>query len=192
MNTYGILTLAIALCGIVVFQASARAQFNENIKRSLFSDQKAYLVGDAVTILIIEDTQADNSATTDESRDSDLELGNDLNGESTIDLGLNSGNSFSGSGRNTRREKIRAKLSAVVLEEQGNGNLKIEGTRTTTINGETQVITITGNVRISDIRPDNSVFSYHISGMTLTYEGNGNITEAQEPGLISKFLRFLF
>lgn len=170
-------------------------QMQENVRRSLFSDQKALAEGDAVTILIVEDTQADNSATTSDSRSTSMGAGVDINtgsGSSSPSVGINSNNDFQGRGQTTRQERLRAKLSARVISVDKNGNMQIEAKRTTTINGETQTITITGSVRPADIRPDNSILSYQMTDMTLIYEGEGTITKAQEPGLITKFLRILF
>lgn len=170
-------------------------QFIQNSSRSLFSDVKAFQEGDAITVLIIEDTQADNGASTSEARNNELSGGLGVGAGSTNfkgELGLNTGNSFKASGQNTRKEKIRSKLSARVTEVEENGNLIISGTRTTKVNGETQTIKIKGVVRTVDVRPDNSVYSYNILDLTLFIEGDGNITKVQEPGLITKFLRFLF
>lgn len=170
-------------------------QMQENVRRSLFSDQKALAEGDALTILIMEDTQADNSATTSDSRSTSMGAGAELNtGGETISpsVSIHSENEFRGRGQTTRQERLRAKLSARVIAVEPNGNMRIEGKRTTTLNGETQTITITGSVRPVDIRPDNSILSYQITDMVLIYEGDGTITKAQEPGLITKFLRILF
>ncbi len=148
-------------------------------------------------VLIIEDTKADNSASTTEGRSTDLDAGFDLStgsesGPTKIDLGIGSGNDFRARGKNSRSERIRSRLSAKVESVEDNGNLNIKGERTTKINGETQKIMISGIVRVVDIQPDNSVLSYNIMDLTLTIEGEGNITEIQEPGLITKFLRMLF
>lgn len=173
----------------------AHAQFQENVRRSLFSDQKAFAVGDALTILVTEDTEANNSATTSDSRATKMGAGIDINtGGSTVDpsVSIGSNNEFSGRGQTTRNERFRARLSARVVSMESNGDMRIEGKRMTTINGETQTITVTGVVRLADIRSDNSVLSYHIAEMVLVYEGEGTVTTAQEPGLITKFLRMLF
>ncbi len=171
------------------------SQFNQNSYRSLFSDVKAFGEGDAITILIVEDVEANNDASTSETRNSDLSAGigasaSGSNFKGEVELGT--GNGFTGKGRNTRSERIRTKLSARVLKIDDVGNLIIEGTRTTKINGETQTIKIKGIVRPVDIRPDNSVLSYNILDLNLIIEGDGNVTDVQEPGLITKFLRLLF
>lgn len=185
------------LSGMMLFLSAPalRAQFQENVRRSLFSDQKAFATGDALTILITEDTEANNSATTTDSRSTKMGAGADINtGGSTIDpsISIGSNNEFSGRGQTARNERFRARLSARVVSVESNGDMRIEGKRITTINGETQTITVTGLVRLADIRSDNSVLSYHIADMVLVYEGEGTVTTAQEPGLITKFLRMLF
>jgi flagellar L-ring protein precursor FlgH len=172
-----------------------KAQFVQNNSRSLYSDVKAYRVGDAVTIMIVEETTADNSATTTQSTKTDLTGGlGASSGSAGIDgkVSLGTGNTFNGRGQTSRNEKFRAHLSAKVTSVEANGNMKIEGKRTFQLNGENQSITLSGYIRPSDIQGDNSIFSYSIMDLTVIYEGDGTITKAQEPGLITKFLRWLF
>jgi flagellar L-ring protein precursor FlgH len=173
------------------------AQFKpqEQSLRSLFSDVKAFQVDDAIMVYIVEDTQADNNASTEERKSTELGGGVGFStGTSNTNVSGNIGtnNNFRGSGRTTRNEKIRSRLSARVVEVQPNGNLLIEGKRTTKVNGETQTITIRGIVRPVDVNSDNSVYSYNIMDLTLLIEGDGTVSKTQEPGLITRFLRILF
>ncbi|MBM2813706.1 MAG: flgH [Ignavibacteria bacterium] len=180
--------ILIATCGM-------EAQFNQQVNRSLFSDPKAFKQDDALMILIVEETQANNGASNTESRSNDLSGGlNATSGYSGFqgDLGIKTGNTFKSDGKTTRSESIRSRLSARVIGVQPNGNLQIEGKRSSKVNEETQTITISGIVRPVDIRSDNTVYSYSILDLTLTIEGSGNITKTQEPGYITKFLRILF
>lgn len=184
---------------LILFAINLNAQFKsqEQSLRSLFSDVKAFQVDDAIMVYIVEDTQADNNATT--SEDKSIELGGKIGlstGTSGSNVNINgsigTNNNFRGSGRTTRNEKIRSRLSARVVQVQPNGNLLIEGKRTTKVNGETQTITIRGIVRPVDVNSDNSVYSYNIMDLTLFIEGDGTVSKTQEPGLITKFLRILF
>ncbi|MGQ9818532.1 MAG: flagellar basal body L-ring protein FlgH [Candidatus Kapaibacteriales bacterium] len=179
----------------ITWLSVCRSQFIQNSSRSLFSDVKAFKVGDAVTVLIIEETQADNSATTKDNRSNSV--GGNVSGNvnrNTLDVGgnLSTSTAFSGFGQTSRRENIRSRISARVVKIDEAGNLFIEGKRTTKINGEIQTITISGTVRPVDILPNNSVFSYNILDLTLLIEGDGSISKIQEPGLITRFLRILF
>jgi len=185
---------------IVVFVAvgavsTLQAQWVENARRSLFSDVKAYTVGDALTILIVEDTRADNTANTNQSANTTLGAtlqGGIGNTQGNVNGSIGTQNGFNGRGQTNRGETFRAKLTAKVLSVEPNGNLKIEATRTTKINGENQKITLSGLVRPVDLNDANSVYSYQVMDLTLIYDGDGTLSETQEPGLITKFLRFLF
>jgi len=177
------------LCANQVF-----AQFN--YKGSLFSDVKAREIDDAVTILIVEDTKAQSGANTNLAKSDKLTGG--LSGQAGaiasggVSGSANAGTDFSANASSSRSETIQTMFSARVVDIEATGNLIIRGQRTTQINGETQTITIEGVVRPVDIQADNSVYSYNIMDMKLTIDGKGTLTETQEPGLITKFLRFLF
>ncbi len=170
---------------------AASAQFVQNSARSLFSDVKAFRQGDAIMVLIMEDTKANNGASTNSGRSSSLG-GSFSAGSAGADGSLGTSNDFKGDAGTSRTESIRSRLSARVTQVDANGNLKIEGTRTTKINGEMQTLTIRGVVRPVDVLPDNSVYSYNILDLALVIDGKGSVTETQEPGLITKFLRLLF
>ena len=181
----------------VVFVSCINAQdMRQNAFSSLFSDQKANRIGDAVTILVVESAQASNNASTSAGRSSDLSMsasgtisGSALPG---VDLGLKSGNDFKGSGSTATTGMIKTKISATIDSVLANGNLLIKGSRKIVINGEEQNITIRGIVRVSDIMADNSVLSYNISEAEITFDGNGMINDSQHPGLLTKFFHLLF
>jgi flagellar L-ring protein FlgH len=190
-----IINIPMFLLVFSLFSLKAQSQFNQNSSRSLFSDVKAYKEGDALMVLITEDMQANNGAQTSHGRSDQISLGlsmPNIENSNKLNGNLNSGNDFSANGKTSRNERIRTKLSARVVSVDSNGNLQIEGTRTTKINGEVQTITIRGLVRYVDVRPDNSVFSYSILNLTLLIEGDGEISETQDPGIITKFIRFIF
>jgi flagellar L-ring protein precursor FlgH len=167
----------------------------ENYSRSLFADQKANHVGDAVMIYIVETSSASNNATTTTSRVSDLELsatGTISKSLPEVAANIGSTNSFKGSGATTAGGSVTAKISARVDSVLANGNLVVHGNRMITINGEEQVISISGIIRPSDIQSDNSVYSYNISDAVISMKGNGSVSHAQEPGLLTKFFHWLF
>jgi len=189
------LTVKILLIILMSYSASY-SQFIQNSSRSLFSDVRAFKPGDAITVLIIEDTQADNTANTTTGRSSSVNAGLDVGAGSGSGFSgngtLKSGSNHQGRGNTTRTETIRSRLSVKVMDVVDNGNLRIEGTRTTKVNGETQTIILKGIVRPVDIRTDNSIYSYSILDLSLFIEGNGTVSEIQDPGLLTKFLRILF
>jgi flagellar L-ring protein precursor FlgH len=187
---------ALVIVGAAAAAVAQGQDMRPNVFRSLFADQKANRVGDAVTILVLESTLASNDARTNASRGSDLNMAASGNvGDSQIpdvNFSLGTGNAFQGEGGTLTRGALRAKLSAVVDSVYPNGNLRISGARKTIINGEEQTVRISGIVRPTDIQSDNSVYSYNISEALIAFEGSGIVANAQGPGLITKLLHLLF
>ncbi len=182
---------------VIVLAGSACAQdMRENLSRSLFADQKANRVGDAITVLILESSSAVNDAKTSTSRGSDISIGANIStgtGSGTdINGGVGTGNQFKGEGSTSNRGSVRAKLSAHVDSVLTNGNLVINGSRSITVNGEEQIIMVSGVVRPSDIMADNSVYSFNISDAKIVVQGDGSITKVQEPGWLTKVFHWLF
>ncbi len=171
-------------------------EMRQNSFQSLFSDQKANRVGDAVTILVVESSQASNNAETSTGKKSDL----GFNTSGTIgsgsapkaDISIGSNNNFTGSGSTKTAGMIQTKISATIDSVLPNGNLFINGSRRISINGEEQTIHIKGVVRSSDIMADNSVLSYNISSAEIVLEGSGMIDNAQRPGWLTKFFHWIF
>lgn len=168
----------------------------KNSQVSLFSDNKATLPGDAVTIIVVESTQASNSSETSSGRTSDLGLAASGSvGTSSVpktDLSLGTNNDFKGSGSTKTNGMIRTKISAVVDTVLANGNLVIRGSKKISINGEDQIVNIKGVVRPIDIMADNSVYSFNISNAEITFEGSGLIDSSQKPGWLTKLFHWLF
>jgi flagellar L-ring protein precursor FlgH len=189
-------TIRIALFLALTWSQGASQDMRDNLSRSLFSDQKANRVGDAVTILVVETSSASNDAKTTSSRESGISLSESgkLASKSLPEIGLSvgTGNSFKGAGGTSTQGSVRAKLSARVDSVLANGNLLVNGSRTIIINGEEQLIKISGIVRPSDIQSDNSVYSYNISEATIIFKGNGIVSSAQEPGWLTKIFHWIF
>lgn len=183
--------LSTVLSGIVLGQ-----DMRENVGRSLFSDQKANRQGDAVTILVVEVSSASNDAKTSASRESNLSVSGSMKTSSSpgteFSGGLGLGNQFKGEGATASHGSVRARISARVDSVLTNGNLVVNGNRTITINGEEQIIKISGIVRPSDIQADNSVYSFNISDAVIVFEGSGIVSRAQGPGWFTKLLHWLF
>jgi flagellar L-ring protein precursor FlgH len=60
------------------------------------------------------------------------------------------------------------------------------------INGEKQLIEITGICRARDIGSDNTIMSTYISDAQIAYNGSGLVTDAAQPGVVTRILNWLF
>jgi flagellar L-ring protein FlgH len=180
----------------LVLQIGLGQDMRENTMRSLFSDQKANRVGDAVMIYVVETSSASNDAKTSSSRQGSVSLAGSGAMSTTplpnVSMNLGTTNTFAGEGSTASNGSVQAKISARVDSVLPNGNLMIRGNRTIVINGEEQIISIAGIIRSSDIQADNSVYSNNISDAVIKVHGNGIVSRAQEPGWLTKIFHWLF
>ena len=168
----------------------------------LSSDFRARDVNDLVTIRVVESVVASGSA------DTSLDKANTANASMTNFFGLenklpdwidptnllNTSNAtdFKGGGVTSRSGSLTAIVTARVVEVLPNGDLVLEGAREVDINGDRQVIVLTGVVRTADIMPDNSVLSPRVGQMRIRYFGQGLIKDNLKPGWLVRILNKIF
>ncbi len=161
---------------------------------SMYADYKGRQVGDLVTVLIIEQANASQSANTTSGKDNTLSVG--PGGGVLADLipllRISYGDQYEGSGSTSRGGSITAKLTTKVVEIYNNGTMKIEGRQKITINGEEQEIIISGIVRNRDINQDNTILSSLVADAEIQFVGTGMVGDKQKPGILTRFFNWLF
>jgi len=168
---------------------------------SLFYDLKGSDVGDIVTVAIFEKASASKEATTATGRQSSnsADISAFLGLESKIAkindaidpaalISADFKNDFKGSGSTVRKEDLVATLTTRVVEVLPNGNFRIQGQKTVTVNNEAQFIRLSGIIRPNDISPDNIVDSKLILDADISYTGKGVISDKQRPGWMVRIL----
>jgi flagellar L-ring protein precursor FlgH len=165
--------------------------------QSLFTDIKAHKVGDILTVLIYEASDASTQAETKTEKTGKFSTqgGPGIGSLDFIPLfgaeGENK-NTFDGKGENLRNQSLRAKMSVTVVAVKDNGDLVIKGSRTIGISKDKETLTLTGVVRQKDISANNTVDSYLIADAEIAYTGKGAASTGSRPGLIMRFLNWLF
>ena len=168
----------------------------------MFVDMKGRTVGDIITVVIVENASASKEATTETDRKSTMSTGitnvfglekyiSQL-GNSAIDptalVNASTTNDFEGGGKTERKENLVATLTTQVVEVLPNGNLKIEGNKTVTVNNEMQIVKLSGMVRSADVSPRNIVDSKNILNARIAYIGEGVISDKQQQGWLVRGL----
>ena len=168
---------------------------------SLFSDKKDLQIGDIVKVVIQEtliNSTSDTVKTTKANSSSakgglitpvantPARLGKFIgkaNGILGIGFSGGSNNSFSGTSAGSNTDKFQANISAIVQRKYQNGNYFIVGTKTMLINGQKQMVQISGMIRPYDINPvNNSVKSDEIANLKISYSKKGAFTnEIEKP-----------
>lgn len=172
------------LCGAVpavllAMPAQAGSLYEEKNFRPLTADNKAFRVGDIVTIQVIESASASTNADTSTRRANNLSasLGHGDGKVASADLAATG--VFDGGGRTQRAGKLLAQLSATVREVFGNGDLRVAGEQLLTLNDEQQRIYLEGRVRSQDISDANVVLSSRLADARIVYLGDGDLSERQ-------------
>jgi flagellar L-ring protein precursor FlgH len=167
---------------------------------SLFDDVTARRVGDTVTIVLAERTQASKSASTDAKKDSSIDTGIPILGGGTVTLNgdeilsnkWDTKQDFDGEGSSSQSNRLDGSITVTVAEVYPNGNLLVRGEKWLTLNQGEEFVQISGIIRPSDIEPNNSVPSFKVADARITYSGAGAIADANRPGLLARFFMKLW
>ncbi len=197
-RTFGIVTAGLVLSAAagIAEAGSIWAKRGQNSK-SLYADDKANQIGDVLTIVINEDHKVDNKVKRDLSRSSDrsFEVGNDdlsighlVPSVSKVKVDLDSEKSLSGKSDYKDERSIEDRITVVVEDVHPNGNLVVIGTRSREINGDTQVIQVSGIVRPRDIGFDNTIRSEQIANFQMVSLSEGVTKDFTKPGWLGKLL----
>lgn len=183
---------AVLLTAFLAFHATAESLYKAGEFRSLTADRKAQRIGDVLTVLVVENSSATATAgtKTDKTTDAGLHITTPLRQKA---YGFGVDDSFDGNGRSARSGKLLAQLSVSVINIDPNGDLQVAGEQLLEINGEKQMINLTGRVRTVDIGEGNTVPSNRLADARITYIGDGVLGDNQNKGwitrLVSSFLR---
>ena len=165
----------IGLLGIALLVQSAAAEGPAR-QFSLFTDRRSHRLDDLITVVIDEQNNAQNNATTrtkSESKSkSDVPDGKGLMSfipgmKSSTDLE----SKFTGDGKTARNGTVSAVVSTRVVQVLANGNLVLEGTKEVVVNDETETLKVSGMARPEDIAPDNTIRSSRLAQAQITYSG---------------------
>ncbi|WP_353662517.1 flagellar basal body L-ring protein FlgH [Hydrogenimonas sp. SS33] len=160
----------------------------------VFSDKKAMNVNDIVTVVINENILSSSSGSKKIKRTTNDKLGGavfaggpgalagKVNKVSDISVGIDSSNTFQGSGSNQRQEKFTTTISARIIKILENGNYFIDGRREMLLDGQKQVLHVSGVIRPEDISQTNMIDSKYIADAKILYETQGDVKEATEKG----------
>lgn len=160
---------------------------------NIYKDRIAMDIGDIVTIIIVERSNASQQASTETSQNSFVGAGPGLGiFEFVKTFQLKYDDKNGADGMTTRQGLLNARISAQVIDRQPNGNLVLRGRKTIMINGENQDIEITGIVRKDDIRFDNTVESIYMTDVEIRYTGQGTVGDKQKTGILEKLFNWLF
>src|SRR5262249_9442532 len=95
---------------------------------------------------------------------------------------------FKGAGTTTRAGELTATVTARVAEVLPNGDLVVESVREIEINGDRQIVVLTGVARVADIGPANVIPSTSLGQLRIQYFGKGLMKDSLTPGWLIRVL----
>ena len=157
---------------------------------SWFGRGRTFQVGDIITVLLNESTQAARSQVGSVSRNSTNDmltpglavLGNKLGG-------VMKGTDFSktdisnkGTGTADQTASLNGSVAVAVVEVMANGNLVLRGEKQLALTEGSEVIQVSGIIRQDDVAPNNTVQSRRLANAQIAYRGSGDLANASRAG----------
>jgi flagellar L-ring protein precursor FlgH len=161
----------------------------------LTSGSRASMVGDVITITLVERTQASKSNSADTSRSGSIGLTPPTTGPASFfspsDIAASGANSFTGKGAATQSNALTGEVTVTIAQVYPNGTMLVKGQKALTLNRGDEFIQISGIVRQADISPDNRIPSTRVADAKITYSGKGEIARASRQGWLQRFFTMI-
>jgi len=172
--------------------ATSGAIYNASSYRPLFEDHRARLVGDTLTVSIVEKVTATQKST------SSVDKSGTLSGSISALPGVKpaafaratadatSSNAFAGKGSTESSNDFSGTITVVVRQVLPNGHLLIAGEKQIGVNQNVDVLRFSGQVDPRAIQSGNQLQSAQIANVRLEQRGRGQQAEAQAVGWLSR------
>jgi flagellar L-ring protein precursor FlgH len=169
--------------------------FQSSQYRPLFEDYRARLVGDTITVQIVETISATQSSTSSVNKAGSIAAGvtavpgiaanSFALGRASI--GATSANTFAGAGSTQNANAFSGTITATVIEVLANGHLLISGEKQIGVNHNVDVLRFSGQIDPRAIQPGNTVPSAQIANVRIEQRGRGSQADAQGIGWLGRF-----
>ena len=178
---------------IVAPQTSNGAIFQAAQYRPLFEDHRARLVGDSITVQIVEKVSASQTSTSSIDKSGKVSAGvtalpflspNSFNRATAAGT---SSNTFDGKGSTQNTNDFSGTITAIVTGVLPNGHLLIAGEKQIGVNHNVDVLRFSGQVDPRSIQPGNVVPSAQVANVRIEQRGRGQQAEAQGIGWLARF-----
>jgi flagellar L-ring protein FlgH len=156
---------------------------------NFFGRGRHYQVGDVITVLLNESTQAartQNNSLSRKSSNDVVPLG--IQNKMKTFPGLAGVNLLGGTIENTgagtadQKASLEGSVAVTVIDVLANGNLVLRGEKQLALTEGTEVIQVVGVIRPEDVAPNNTVQSRRLANAQITYRGTGDLASATRPG----------
>lgn len=181
--------------------------YNESQTSNFFGRQRDYRVGDLITVLLDEKPTATRKLSSTASRVSSnnampgiqqslsdgvkasgLPFARGMSG--VISAPSLAGNTITstGAGEGGQAATLTGSIAVTVVEVMSNGNLVVRGEKQLALSEGSEVIQVSGTVRVEDVAPNGTVQSKRLANAQIAYRGDGDLSDATKVGWGSRML----
>jgi flagellar L-ring protein precursor FlgH len=157
---------------------------------SWFGKSRSFQVGDVITVLLNESSQATRTQNGAVSRESsnDALAGLQQYGPAHVGSFMKGINvlggkvSNKGTGAADQQASLTGSVAVAVVEVMPNGNLVLRGEKQLALTEGTEIIQVAGIIRPDDVSPSNTVQSKRLANAQIAYRGTGDLANATRAG----------
>ena len=161
--------------------------------RPLFEDHRARLVGDTITVQIVEKVSATQKSTSSIDKSGKLSAGVTAlpfvssNSFGRASVAGTSSNSLDNKGSTENSNDFSGTITATVTGVLPNGHLLVAGEKQIGVNHNVDVLRFSGQVDPRAIQPGNTVASAQIANVRIDHRGRGAAADANGIGWLGRF-----
>jgi flagellar L-ring protein precursor FlgH len=166
--------------------------------RPLFEDHRARLVGDTLTVNIVEKVSAKQNSTSSIDKTGSIDAsvgalpGIRPSAFARATATANSANKFEGKGATENTNDFSGTITVIVTGVLANGHLLVAGEKQIGVNSNVDVLRFTGQVDPRNIQPGNTVQSVQVANVRVEHRGRGAQAEANSIGWLSRYFLSLW
>jgi flagellar L-ring protein precursor FlgH len=161
---------------------------------SLYEGNRARLVGDPLTIILVESTTASKSVNSKSQKSGGVSLTPPSSGPLSINpdaLKASSDSSFNGQGNASQTSTLSTSLSVTIAEVRSNGTALVRGEKRMLLSQGNEWVQFSGIVRLADLDQDNRITSNRVADARIEYSGKGALQRASRQGWLGQFFNMI-
>ena len=163
----------------------------QNGYAALYEGSVARKVGDPLTIVLVENTQASKSSSSKLDSGGGFSLTPPSTGALSLfkptDASVSGARNFNGKGTADQSNSLSGEVSVTVVAVYPNNTMLVQGQKRVTLNRGDEFVQIKGIVRTADIGADNRVLSTRVADARIAYTGKGDVARAGRQGWLGRF-----
>jgi len=166
-------------------QQATGSLYNADLGETFLGRGRNFQIGDVITVVLSESTQAARTQSGSLSRTSSNDvlppevIGGGLLGAT----GLLGGTIKSdGTGTADQTATLSGSVVVTVVDVMANGNLVVRGEKQLALTEGAEIIQVAGVIRPDDVAPNNTVQSKRLANAQITYRGTGDMAATARAG----------